>query len=95
MKFQALCLAAAFAALSVAPTFAATPMKDTDCTAWMGKYDKNADGNLAMDEGKPFADKMTEMKMAMKDPAMMSKEEFMAACTKGDFEGIPAEPAAQ
>ena len=94
MKFQALCLAASFAALSAAPSLAA-PMAEADCTAWMTKYDKNADGNLQMDEGKPFADKATEMKMAMKDPTMMSKEEFMAACTKGDFEGIPAEPVAQ
>lgn len=88
MKIPALCLATAFVMLSAAPSWSAT-MSEADCTSWFAMVDKNADGSLGQDENQPFMTKFTESSMTTKDATIVSKQEFMDACQKGTFEGIP------
>jgi hypothetical protein len=87
MKLAAL-VSAATLAFALTPAFAATPMSEADCTAWMTKADVNADGSLAGGEETAFMEKMTAAKMEPKTAGTVSKEEFMAMCAKGDFEGV-------
>lgn len=76
---------------SFTSAYAATPMSDADCTAMMTSMDKNADGSIAMDEGKPMFDKLTEMKKTTATANVMTKDEFMTECKTGDFEGMKAQ----
>jgi hypothetical protein len=87
-KVTLLAAAAMFAFAPITAAFAATPMSEADCTAMMTSMDKNADGNMGMDEAKPLFDKMAEMKKTTKSPDMMTKDEFMTECKTGEFEGM-------
>jgi hypothetical protein len=87
MKIPALCLAAAFVALAAVPSWSAA-MDEAACTAWLTKVDANADGKLDAAEATPFLDKLTTVNVTPKEAGVLSKEEFMLSCTKGDFEGI-------
>jgi hypothetical protein len=87
-KVTLLAAAAMFAFAPITASFAATAMSDEDCTAMMTSMDKNADGNVGMDEGKPLFDKMAEMKKTTKSPDMITKDEFMTECKTGELKDM-------
>ncbi len=89
MKIAALICAGALALSSMAPAFAQATMSDADCTAWMTKADKNADGALAADEATPFLDAMTKANVTPATAGSITKDEFMAQCAKGGFAAVP------
>jgi hypothetical protein len=89
MKTAAFLCAGALALSSITPVFAQATMTEADCTAWMTKADKNADGTLAADEATPFLDAMTKANVAPATAGSITKDEFMAQCAKGGFTGVP------
>jgi hypothetical protein len=89
MKIFTLLSAVAFVALVPANSvFAATAVSEDDCMKMMQKMDKNADGKMDADESAPLMAKLTEMKVTTADPKMVSKDEFLANCKTGTFEGM-------
>jgi hypothetical protein len=89
MKLAAFACAGAMALATITPAFAQATMSEADCTAWMTKADKNADGALAADEATPFLDAMTKANVTPTTAGSITKDEFMAQCAKGGFAAVP------
>jgi hypothetical protein len=88
MKIAALLCASALALTSITPAFAQATMSEADCTAWMTKADKNADGSLSADEATPFLTAMTQANVQPTTAGTITKDEFMAQCAKGGFASV-------
>lgn len=89
MKTAAILCAGAFALTFMTPAFAQDAMSEADCTAWMTKADKNADGALSAEEATPFLEAMTKANVTPTTAGSISKDEFMAQCAKGGFASVP------
>ena len=87
-------LAAFAAAVSVMLSGAALAqdaVSPEDCTALMTKADKNADGNLAMDEAAPFAKALSDSEAKPAAEGLMTSAEFMGFCQQGLFKNVQVE----
>ncbi len=68
------------------PSFAA--MDEGSCSAMYAKADMNKDGMLSGDEDDAFNDAMASGGSKPKTDAMLSMQDFMAACQKGMFDNV-------
>jgi opacity protein-like surface antigen len=83
-----LLLAVAALALSLSATASFAAMDEASCSAMFAKADMNKDGMLGGDEDDAFNDAMASGGSKPKTDAMLSMQDFMAACQKGMFDNV-------
>jgi hypothetical protein len=83
-----LIIASATAALLLGASTSAFAATAADCQSMFQKADINKDGSLQADEAKVFLDAMKQAQVQPKDAAMVSQDEFNAACQKDAFANI-------
>jgi hypothetical protein len=83
------CLSAAMMLLlSASYSSAATTKTAAQCEALFMQADKDGDGSLAQHEDTKWQEHITRMERLPKDTIIIHKDDFMAACQKGDFDDM-------
>jgi hypothetical protein len=77
---------ACLSAIAIAQT--PKPAAEGDCAQWMQCMDADDNGVLNGTEAAAFVEKMSAANTPPATAGTVTKEEFMAACQKGGFEGM-------
>ena len=88
MKIHTLLAAAALFGLVPATMSVAATMTEDECTAMLTKNDTTGDGSLSGKEADLFQDRIKGLDEKPKNAGILMKDEFMAACAKGTFDGL-------
>jgi hypothetical protein len=68
--------------------FAQKTMDPRECEQWMMRMDADGTGTLTGNEAAAFVEKMAAANTPPATTGTITKDEFMATCQKGGFEGV-------